>query len=64
MPDELNLKEFTYDVELSMVAPVNSMTKLNLSGGKSYHQATQPTYTMIMNNVNTIATRKRFKLPT
>jgi hypothetical protein len=53
MPDEL--KELTY-VELSMVAPVNSMTKLNLSGGKSYHQATQPTYT-IMNNVNTIAKR-------
>ena len=53
MPDEL--KELTY-VELSMVAPVNSMTKLHLSGGKSYHQATQPTYT-IMNNVNTIAKR-------
>ena len=60
MPDEL--KDLTY-VELSMVAPVNSMTKLHLSGGKSYHQAMQPTYT-VMNNVNTIAKRLPRRLTT
>ena len=60
MPDEL--KELTY-VELSMVAPIKSMTKLHLSGGRSYHQATPESTNIyivtvtIMNNVNTIAKR-------
>lgn len=50
-PEELNDLTWT---EVSMIALVNSLTKLHICKKQSYFESTSPTYT-IYNNVNSIA---------
>jgi hypothetical protein len=50
-PEELSDLTWT---EVSMIALVNSLTKLHICKKQSYFEATSPTYT-IYNNVNSIA---------